>query len=78
MRVFICDDHQGHWNPGTSVVLANSEQEALVLLYKMLEDEFGIHARHLDESGKLRRENFYRLQELPCVPGAHMVYDGNE
>jgi hypothetical protein len=77
LKVFICDDHQGRWNPGASVIIAHNEQEARKLLYEMLEHEFS-HPRHLDENGNRRSNNFYTIREIPMSPAVHVVYDGNE
>lgn len=38
MKVFVCNDHEGHWPVGTaSVVVAENEQQAFALLKARLE-----------------------------------------
>jgi hypothetical protein len=67
MKVFICEDHDGHCFNGTSVVVANDEKEAINLLDKIL----------LECELRPYEEYSYTLKEVTDKPFAYMLNNGD-
>lgn len=67
MKVYVCQDHQGHWPVGVaSIVVAETEEDARTLLINRL-------AKHSIE----QTEPFTLLPVDLAYPEAYVLCDGN-
>jgi hypothetical protein len=65
-RIYTCNDHNGHWMYGVSVIRATSEEHARELLDAALAER-GLSSPY-----------GYTLRELPKGPVAVVLFDGDD